>query len=583
MKKLLLILIPLVLTAFCGVSAAEVRSCGEDAVWSLEDGVITVSGSGAVTGDNIWNIVHADKLVIESGITSIEANAFELCHAAQVEIAPTVKSIGNNAFTNCDFITVNIPESVEILDRGAFQSCEELTSVTGCAGLRSIGDYAFNYCDALEEISLTEGLESIGKSAFHGCRALKAFNIPKSVTSIGGGFLTGAYPESLTIDPENPAFCVCDNVIYSKDMTELVCYASGAESFAVPESVERIGERAFEDSKLTSVTLPKGLREIGAWAFYSLKAEDIEFPPALKVIGDNAFASAHICAAVLPEGIEYIGYCAFGSSWIQKLYIPDSVTSVGDYAFSACGRIGAATVPGSVKNLSKAMFAGCRNLKCVTLLEGVETVGDYAFKDCSYLKSIVIPEGVTSIGENAFDACFYLNKLHLPKSIRSIAKKNTRFCSEIRYAGTKADWEKVALGDTDDFEVIFNEPVIMPIAVEVNGRRVDFDVQPELWENTNRVMVPIRSVLEELGCTLEWSDVSKTATVFSGGRTIYITADEPKITYTENGGTWTYICDQPPVWQNEQRVLVPIRAIAECAGCTVEWIETQNLVRVTSV
>ena len=102
------------------------------------------------------------------------------------------------------------------------------------------------------------------------------------------------------------------------------------------------------------------------------------------------------------------------------------------------------------------------------------------------------------------------------------------------------------------------------ISVVLNGSALTFD-QPPIIEH-DRTMVPIRAIFEALGYTLDWNGETQTATATNGSNTITVTVGENIITYS--GGT--YECDVPPINRNG-RILVPVRAIAECAGCDVDW------------
>lgn len=102
------------------------------------------------------------------------------------------------------------------------------------------------------------------------------------------------------------------------------------------------------------------------------------------------------------------------------------------------------------------------------------------------------------------------------------------------------------------------------ISVILNGNALVFD-QPPIIEN-DRTMVPIRAIFEALGYNLEWNGDTQTAVAANGTNTITVSVGVNSIIYSEG----TYECDVPPFNRND-RILVPARAISECAGCTVDW------------
>lgn len=102
------------------------------------------------------------------------------------------------------------------------------------------------------------------------------------------------------------------------------------------------------------------------------------------------------------------------------------------------------------------------------------------------------------------------------------------------------------------------------ITVEISGRRIDFSVDPVIYNE--RTMVPLRGIFEELGAVVSWNGDTKTVTAKKGVEKITITVGETKL-YV-NGKA--HIIDTPPFIINGS-TLVPVRAIAEGFGCDVLW------------
>ena len=216
-------------------------------------------------------------------------------------------------------------------------------------GVTSIGDYAFS-CTKLTSVTIGSGVTSIGDYAFYKCSSITSITIPDAVTSIGSNaFCYCSKLTSVTVSEGNTAYTSVDGVLYTYDMTELICYPAGKTdtSFTIPDGVTSIGSYAFCNcSSLTSITIPDGVTSIGNYTFY---------------------------------------YC----SSLTSITIPDGVTSIGSYA-----------------------FYDCSSLTSVTIGSGVTSIGSYAFYKCSSLKKIIIPENVTSIGDYAFYGCSKLTTVY---------------------------------------------------------------------------------------------------------------------------------------------------------------------------
>ncbi|MDO4799806.1 MAG: stalk domain-containing protein [Bacillota bacterium] len=103
-----------------------------------------------------------------------------------------------------------------------------------------------------------------------------------------------------------------------------------------------------------------------------------------------------------------------------------------------------------------------------------------------------------------------------------------------------------------------------PISVYLDGKKIEFDVQPTVI--AGRTMVPVRMIFEALGAKIEF--VSKTREIIArlAEREIKMQVNNDKM-YV-NGKMSTL--DAAPVIINS-RTLVPVRAISEALGVTVRW------------
>ena len=142
-------------------------TCGENVTWNLENGTLTISGTGdmkdyfAAVVNPPYIALTFDTVVIEDGVTSIGNAAFiSYDHQLQnVTIPDSVTRIGANAFAGCDKLTaIDIPNSVTCIDTGAFEGCGGLTEVTIPDSVTEISSGAFDDCKNLETIIIPESV-----------------------------------------------------------------------------------------------------------------------------------------------------------------------------------------------------------------------------------------------------------------------------------------------------------------------------------------------------------------------------------------------------------------------------------------
>ena len=111
-------------------------------------------------------------------------------------------------------------------------------------------------------------------------------------------------------------------------------------------------------------------------------------------------------------------------------------------------------------------------------------------------------------------------------------------------------------------------------AVLVNGQAVEFtDAVPQIVDG--RTYIPLRSTFTALGfadADITWDGETRTATAVKGDLTITLTEGENTVTVTKDGESETLETDAAAyVDAATGRVLVPVRFVAQAAGCNVGW------------
>lgn len=113
-----------------------------------------------------------------------------------------------------------------------------------------------------------------------------------------------------------------------KDNRFLALRKRELNEYEVKEGVAIIGDRAFYDAKLRTVTLPNSLRAIGQSAFAGCKnLTDVALPEGLEVIKDTAFRDCEsLSALTLPSTLLEVGARAFGPGLKRLVILSENVT-----------------------------------------------------------------------------------------------------------------------------------------------------------------------------------------------------------------------------------------------------------------
>lgn len=115
--------------------------CGEGILWKLENGTLTVSGSGEMDAGCPWE-AHKDsieKVVFAGGVTKVGAEAFRDCdNLTDIDFGNTMKEIDANAFYDCDGLReIRLPDAFRRFGPSSFQDCSGLTAVYCTGGMPS--------------------------------------------------------------------------------------------------------------------------------------------------------------------------------------------------------------------------------------------------------------------------------------------------------------------------------------------------------------------------------------------------------------------------------------------------------------
>ena len=103
-----------------------------------------------------------------------------------------------------------------------------------------------------------------------------------------------------------------------------------------------------------------------------------------------------------------------------------------------------------------------------------------------------------------------------------------------------------------------------PVEVAVNGYPVYFDQNPVVKDG--RTLVPLRAIFEALGANVQWDAATSTVTATCGDKGIMLSIGSNAM-YV-NSSTITL---DTPAEIIGGRTMVPVRAISEAFGCTVNW------------
>ena len=347
------------LTGMLSVTASALTQ-NEDGYAGLYNKVPSINGSGYT-----YRFLSANTIAI----TDYNGYDTEVTIPSKID-GYTVTGVENMDTSNIKKIVM--PDTVTYIGESAFADSSDgvpLEEVVLSKNLKTIGPWAFSGCFELKSIDIPESVNEIENGAFSGCYSLKNFNVSKNTNF--GDRVFGNYPWT-SIPALNDDYNVW---LYDENASDffvwngcLFAYRGNSKTPVIPSGVCGIGDEVFENSDITGVTIPEGVRYINNGAFKN-------------------------CTS------------------LKNVKIPKSVQKIGGYAFYECSSLSSVTFSVGLKSIEDNAFGYCESLKKAVLPEGLEKL-DGAFYGCYNLENITFPSSLSEIDSERsaiYDTKWYEN------------------------------------------------------------------------------------------------------------------------------------------------------------------------------
>lgn len=428
---------------------------------------IVIPESVTTMGRDVFKMCNSlSSATLNNTMTEIPWGMFYGCSSlTHIDIPQCVTKIGYEAFSHCSSLVIDaIPESITEIERYAFSRCTSITKLHISSNLKKVGGGAFDYCDNIKEVDIDD-LSAWCKIEFEATSAnpldsghflyvngnqLSRLEIPSDITEVKSCTFSGCLSiASVTIGNHvshigDFAFYDCEilSVSIGDGVTEIgscaFAYNKTLSTLNLGKNIESIGNSAFYNcDALTSVTLPSKLKTIGEEAFHGCSITSINMPSSVKSIGDLAFSSIselHISSLAAWCDIDFERSMLYSSdfkaylngSLIEALEIPNGVKVIKPYTFYDWDNLTSITLADSVTEIGDYAFYRCGELESLDLGKGLQTIGIHTFERCS-VDDITIPAGVNHIGEYAFSDTIS-KSLTFKGGVESIGKYAFEYC-----------------------------------------------------------------------------------------------------------------------------------------------------------
>lgn len=360
------------------------RTAGENATWDFANGVLTISGQGALN------------------ISTDENDRF-----------PVSSTQGGYSFWSGT----------------AWKSMKnQVKKIVIKSGITSISENAFNYLPNLKEVVIENGVHTIGKEAFAFCSNLETVTLPDSVINIGDDIVwegsywySGGHVYYATIYASSNSAAITyarkNNIGYACDLSQAsvtgvkATYAYTGKALKPVPTITLGKQKLIEgqDYKVTysnnkkvgtaTVTITGQNNYFGTITLdfqITSSSNNKDDKPQTTVV--KSFSDSYNVYTVNKNGTS-VTLKRSKSKAITTAAIPSSVKANGrTYKVTA---------------IASGAFKNCRKLRQVTIARNISSIGTSAFQGCSALRTVKIGSKVSSIGKKAFYDCKALTSVSI--------------------------------------------------------------------------------------------------------------------------------------------------------------------------
>lgn len=425
------------------------------AVWTYNTGTrcLVISGEGKIcTGEgdkymvdpgeaeypwreNCYRPLYynkVEKIVIESGITSINEGAFYgYSSLKSVELPDTVTKLKKYTFSQCKSLEeIRMGKNLKTFNKTTFEGCPSLQAIL----LDNANPYFILKSGVLynrqktvlylcprnkKQVAILPGTREIAKSAFAYCKNLHKVTIPATIEQLYDNTFKGCSKLERVTFAANSR---CRQIGYGAFQE-----CRSLRELRLPDSVERVGVAAFRDckslqrvylgssflgcdpggevlfsnnKKLKKVTVsaanPKYSSQDGV-LYNKNKTKLLYYPRAKR---DKKFN--------IPDTVETVRASSFEETrYLEEVTFPKSLKLIGYNAFTWSKSLKAVKIRGKDVIIRSRAFSMCQSLVQVTLEDGIKEIRDEVFLDNPDLKEIHIPASVVKIGKDALGIWLY--------------------------------------------------------------------------------------------------------------------------------------------------------------------------------
>ena len=184
-------------------------------------------------------------------------------------------------------------------------------------------------------------------------------------------------------------------LLYSSDLHTVIGVDDTSSEFTgrIPYGAHAVDDEVFTDCPYESISIPDSVKRLGNCLFENSKAlEKVKLPSSITELPPSLFS---------------------GCSALSKVTMPNELSELSEGLFKDCVSLTEIPFRAGITVLPENVMSGCTAVTSLIIPNTVTSIGPSAVAGCTGLKTVVFPSTIQSVAANAFEGCSSLNNIRI--------------------------------------------------------------------------------------------------------------------------------------------------------------------------
>lgn len=304
--------------------------------------------------------------------------------------------LNNNILTLCGYGETNNYDYYTENYAPWYELRNNISSIQFKGNIECLGNSIFYGLPSISKIQVPETVTTLKNNVFYKCEKLKDIVLPETLVSIGSGVL------SKTLFEENEENWYENGFYYNNYL--LKTKMNVFDDFVFKPNTKLVASSAFMHRSYKNIIIPDTIKSVGSHLFYDCSAESIIFKGTVDNINSICmfYNCDYLTTVILPKGMKEIDASTFEScDALEFIELPEGMDTIWNYGFKNCINLRSIIIPTTITTINDGTFYGCN-----------------ALTDIYFKNSSVNTPYLNEVNNCFFNATFHFNTPYLNYEIQ---------------------------------------------------------------------------------------------------------------------------------------------------------------------